>query len=158
MGLVLHISFALLSRHVRHYFLGRSDDEVIARTNEWLYSIGADSVHVSPLADSITARFANDVRRAWRHLPSSASHPLAFDFVIRRDARPKNKDESLKQHIEKPDEMYTVWRFLGCSRSVLLRINVVIAVDFAGQEHQRSVWNPGRSAGLEREHYPNGMH
>ena len=99
----------ILNRHTcLLHIWGRSDDEVIARANEWLYAIGADSVHVSPLADSITARFLNDDNRAWQHLPPSVSHPLAFDFVIRRDAGLNDMENSKKARAQKPDATYTV--------------------------------------------------
>ena len=102
--------------------LDRSDAEVIARTNEWLYSIGADIVHISPLADSITARFRNDAQRTWQHLPPPASHPLAFDFVIRRDAQSNVKNDYEKPRVRKPDVTYTVCLCSGfpcCDETVL---------------------------------------
>ena len=106
-----------MNRHncLQHIW-GRSDDEVIARANEWLYAIGADSVHVSPLADSITARFLKDDNRAWQHLPPSVSHPFNFDFVIRRDAGLNGMENSKKARAQKPDVTYTVIYCCGFCR------------------------------------------
>ena len=89
--------------------LGRSDADVIDRTNQWLHSIGADTVHVSPLADSITARFRHDALRNWQNLPPPASHPLDFDFVIRRDAQSNVQNDYAKPRSKDPDVTYTVF-------------------------------------------------
>jgi hypothetical protein len=74
--------------------IGASAD-AIETTRSWLVDkLGARSVRVSPLRDSLVARFsgaqhaARSASALWspRGLPLQSTHPLRFDFVMRRDA------------------------------------------------------------------------
>ena len=69
-----------------------ASSEAIETTRSWLVDkLGARSVRVSPLRDSLVARFSGAHARPaalWspRGLPLQSTHPLRFDFVMRRDA------------------------------------------------------------------------
>lgn len=109
---------------------------MIARANDWLYAIGADSVHVSPLADSITARFLKDDNRAWQHLPPSVSHPFTFDFVIRRDAGLNGMENSKKARAQKPDVTYTVTHIKEA-------YGIPVDLQASNESTTQMVWGPG---------------
>ena len=69
--------------------VGASTDD-IEKTTAWLLTtFQPDRIQISPLNDSVTATFSAQKGSLWtKHgLPRKHTHPLPFDFVLRRDPR-----------------------------------------------------------------------
>jgi len=82
--------------------VGASQKDV-SLVSQWLLNIGATGVRVSNLRDTVTASFpvattsTNTSQWTMKGLPHQATHPLPFDFVLRRDPLPKTTNASIRK-------------------------------------------------------------